>query len=102
MWMIVMFDLPTKDKASRKKYQQFRNLLLDEGFNMLQYSVYGRHCATREKVENKKQRLTRNLPPKGEVRILQVTEAQFSKMTIYRQNARATPETPAPQLELWG
>ncbi len=42
MWIIVMFDLPTEDKQMRKDYTKFRKFLLNDGFAMMQYSVYMR------------------------------------------------------------
>ena len=40
MWVIVMFDLPVVEKAERKAATDFRNALLDMGFEMSQFSVY--------------------------------------------------------------
>ena len=44
MWLLAMFDLPTKTRRSRQRYAKFRKNLLDEGFHMMQYSVYSRYC----------------------------------------------------------
>lgn len=44
MWMVVMFDLPVVEKAERKAATEFRNALLDMGFEMSQFSVYMRFC----------------------------------------------------------
>ena len=49
MWIVVLFDLPTETKAQRKHHAQFRKSLLKDGFSMMQYSVYKRHCANRRK-----------------------------------------------------
>lgn len=48
MWMMVMFDLPTGTPPERKMYGDFRNVLLENGFRMSQYSVYFRFCGERE------------------------------------------------------
>ena len=45
MRVIVMFDLPTETKSQRRTYARFRKRLLEDGFVMMQYSVYTRHCA---------------------------------------------------------
>lgn len=100
MWLVVMFDLPTVTKVQKRRYTRFRGLLLDEGFAMLQFSVYGRHHATREKTEATVRRVVRGLPP-GEIRILRVTEAQFARMEIYSNSVRGEPESAPSQLELW-
>lgn len=101
MWLIVMFDLPVDDAASKAAYRLFRGLLLDQGFLMLQWSVYGRHCATRELTDTQVRSVVRNLPPKGQVRVLRVTEAQFARMEIHQKGTHRPPEEPPPQLELW-
>jgi CRISPR-associated protein Cas2 len=48
MWIIVMFDLPTDTKEARKAYHEFREELLNDGFTMLQFSVYARHTQARK------------------------------------------------------
>ncbi|MDR1773495.1 MAG: CRISPR-associated endonuclease Cas2, partial [Clostridioides sp.] len=37
-----MFDLPMETEANKKQYRKFRKGLLENGFVMLQYSVYYR------------------------------------------------------------
>ena len=101
MWVIVMFDLPTMTKKEKRRYTQFRKLLLEEGFSMMQFSIYGRHHPTREKAETKIWRITQNIPLQGEIRILRVTEAQFARMEVFSNYRRSPPEREPPQLELW-
>ena len=48
MWIFVFFDLPTETKRERKIYADFRKQLLRDGFNMFQFSIYLRHCPSRE------------------------------------------------------
>ena len=69
MWVLAMFDLPTDTKKARKDYTLFRKHLLEDGFTMMQYSVYARHCASKENAEVHTQRIKRHLPPDGEVRV---------------------------------
>ena len=40
MWMMVLFDLPVVESDERKAATDFRNFLLDNGFAMVQYSIY--------------------------------------------------------------
>ncbi len=40
MWVITMFDLPVVTPKARKAYARFRKTLLEDGFTMMQYSVY--------------------------------------------------------------
>ena len=82
MWMIVFFDLPVGTKAERRAATQFRNFLKSDGYDMLQLSVYGRTCrgeAGRKKHEG---RLQRNLPEKGSVRCLTITDKQYARMSF--------------------
>ena len=48
MWLFAMFDLPVTTTKARKRYAEFRKVLLEQGFSMLQYSVYARYCASEE------------------------------------------------------
>ncbi len=101
MWLIAMFDLPMDTKQARRQYAEFRKLLLEDGFTRMQYSVYGRHCASEENAEVHQQRIERRLPPDGEVRILAVTDRQFERMRIYWGKMRKSTPAPPPQLSLF-
>ncbi len=101
VWMVVMFDLPTKLKAERKRYTIFRNFLLKDGFTMMQYSVYGRHCASDENADAHERRVTMGLPEKGNVRILRVTEKQFARMKTFYGKMPARTEEPPLQLSFF-
>jgi CRISPR-associated protein Cas2 len=78
MWMEVMFDLPVGTPKERKMATQFRNFLLDEGFEMVQFSVYCRFCGTREQAEPYIKRIKENAPSTGKISILFFTDKQFS------------------------
>ncbi|MFN7173050.1 MAG: CRISPR-associated endonuclease Cas2, partial [Fimbriimonadaceae bacterium] len=80
MWVMVMFDLPTQTKVERRIYTQFRNQLIKQGFVMLQFSIYARACATWEAADKHAAAVEAVLPSGGEVRILQLTAAQFARM----------------------
>jgi len=80
MRIIVFFDLPVVKREDRKEYQNFRRFLLNDGYLMLQFSVYSRICNGSDGVEKHINRLKANLPPKGSVRYLQLTEKQYSEM----------------------
>ena len=51
MWIFVFFDLPTETKRDRKVYADFRKNLLRDGFTMFQFSIYLRHCPSRENAD---------------------------------------------------
>ena len=81
MRILVLFDLPTKTRTERKAYSQFRKFIND-GYDMIQFSIYGRIVANRDAEEKHSARVVANLPPEGSVRVLVVTEKQFASMKI--------------------
>lgn len=101
MWVLAMFDLPTDTKADRKRYTQFRRTLLKDGFAMMQFSVYIRHCASRENAAVHISRIERAIPQDGEVRVLTITDKQFERMRVFWGQKRRQPEAPPAQLELF-
>jgi CRISPR-associated protein Cas2 len=101
MWIVVMFDLPTDTKKARKQYSLFRKLLLEDGFDMMQYSIYSRHCTSEEKANVHIRRIEQNIPPDGEVRILSITDKQFEKMRIFWGKMRKPTNKPPRQLEFF-
>lgn len=80
MWLFVFFDLPTETKTERQAYADFRKKLQGDGFNMMQFSVYVRHCATSESADVHAKRVKNMLPESGQVSILRVTDKQFGNM----------------------
>lgn len=71
MWCLVMFDLPVKTKRQRHAATVFRNMLLDMGYGMVQYSVYVRYTPTQSGNRATVKMIKDNLPANGLVRILQ-------------------------------
>ena len=101
MWLYVMFDLPVETKPQRKAATLFRKELLKDGFSMFQYSVYIRHCASKENAEVHIRRVRQMTPARGMVTILTVTDRQFGEMvTLYGAKEKPPPPTPL-QLELF-
>jgi len=101
MWILAMFDLPVDTDVARKHYTQFRKALLRDGFAMMQFSVYVRHCASEENADVHIGRVERGVPPDGEVRVLQITDKQFERMRVYWGKMRKPTEPPPAQLELF-
>jgi CRISPR-associated protein Cas2 len=101
MWLFAMFDLPVTTKNARKRYAQFRKLLLEDGFSMLQYSVYARYCASEEMALAHRDRVRCGLPSEGYVRLLAVTDRQFGKMESYFGEKRQSLESAPSQLVLF-
>lgn len=101
MWILVLFDLPTKTKKERRDYTTFRKKLIKDGFNMIQYSVYVRSCPSLENVNVHANRIKSFLPPEGQVRVLTFTDHQFSKQKIFWGKKRKPTEKSPEQLEFF-
>lgn len=98
MRVVVLFDLPTSTKAERSAAARFRMFLLDDGFDMLQYSVYSRICPDRDNANTHLLRVKRNAPNTGSVRLLMVTENQFANMAIVVGERKVQEKVPVKQL----
>lgn len=101
MWLFAMFDLPTDTKRARRDYTRFRKKLLNEGFIMMQFSVYARYCAGEEIAAAHRRRVRGELPADGEVRLVTITDKQFGKMEVYWGKKREPTEKPTEQLLLF-
>jgi len=82
MRIIVMFDLPVKTPAQRKVATKFRKFLIEDGYHMLQFSIYARVCNGSDAVEKHKKRLSISLPNNGSVRMMVITEKQYQSIEI--------------------
>lgn len=101
MWILVLFDLPTETKKERKIYADFRKKLIQDGFTMFQFSIYLRHCASRENAEVHIKRVKSFLPPAGQIGILCITDKQFGNMELFIGKKEKEVHTPYQQLELF-
>jgi len=101
LWVFVFFDLPTETKKDRREASRFRKNLIQDGFTMLQFSIYTRHSNSRENADVHIKRVKSFLPPKGEVIIFTLTDKQFGMIEFFRSASESIrPETPQ-QLELF-
>ncbi|MCV6629987.1 MAG: CRISPR-associated endonuclease Cas2 [Flavobacteriaceae bacterium] len=101
MWVLVFFDLPTETKVERQAAARFRKNLLDDGFTMFQFSIYMRHCASRENAAVHIKRTKARLPEKGKVCVMQITDKQFGMMELFFGGKETLPQAPSSQLELF-
>lgn len=102
MWILVLFDLPTETEKDRKAYTRFRKELLRDGFTMFQFSIYVRHCASKENKNVHVKRIKSLLPEKGHVGILSITDKQFGMMEIfYGKKKEESGFVESHQLELF-
>lgn len=77
-----MFDLPTGTRQERKSAAGFRKELKKMGFDMLQFSVYSRITKNNDDAKKYINKVKMLLPSAGSVRLLQITEKQYSAMQI--------------------
>jgi CRISPR-associated protein Cas2 len=101
MWVLVFFDLPTNTKKERKQAGLFRKRLVQDGFTMFQYSMYVRHCASRDNAEVHVRRVRSYVPPSGYVAVMNITDKQFGEIELYRAGAESEPPPTPQQLELF-
>jgi CRISPR-associated protein Cas2 len=101
MWIFTLFDLPTETKKNRYDYNRFRKSLLKDGFEMLQFSVYIRHCASQESMEAHINHVEASLPKEGKVTILNITDKQFENIKHFWGVEQVEPPGTPQQLEMF-
>mgnify|MGYP004528804885 FL=1 len=77
---IVFFDLPNVYLKDRKNYTVFRKYLINEGFLMMQESVYSKIVLNSEQAKLLIDRIRKKAPKKGIIQVLTITEKQYSKI----------------------
>ena len=101
LWILVFYDLPTDTKKDRKVAARFRKEILKDGFSMFQFSLYVRHCSSRENSEVHVRRVKRLLPEHGNIGILTITDKQFGDIELfYGQKPQVRSAVPQ-QLEMF-
>lgn len=102
-WLLVAFDLPVKTKKQRKAAHDFREFLVDDGFQMIQFSVYARACVSFARQETHLARVKQSLPPEGSGRAIFITRSQWERSFVLHgapaqeEEAEDLPE----QIQLW-
>lgn len=101
MWMLVMFDLPVVEKTERKAATDFRNRLLDMGFEMSQFSVYLRFCTSAAQVDTYCKQVENALPEGGKVNILQFTDKQYERIISFHGRGKLPAKKAPDQFDLF-
>ena len=78
MRTIVFFVLPYVHYKDKRNYILFRRFLLNEGFIMMQESVYSKICLNSTQSSLLYERVKKNAPKKGLIQILTITEKQYA------------------------
>lgn len=80
MRILVFFDLPTVTDKDKREYRRFRKMLIQNGFVMMQESVYTRMVLNKTVEKSVVDTLKRNKPSDGLVQAIVITEKQFAGM----------------------
>jgi len=80
MRILLFFDLPVETAKDRRRYSKFRKFLINEGFIMMQKSVYTKLALNNSIVNSVKEKIYQNKPKEGIVQILVITEKQYSNI----------------------
>ncbi len=105
-WLLVMFDLPVMTDLQKKQATKFRNDLLDDGYSMVQYSIYTRAGVSYERLSKHSERIKFLCPPDGFVRALFLTDRQWQEGVNIIGSNTATgnhtfDEQMPEQIEFW-
>jgi CRISPR-associated protein Cas2 len=101
MRILVFFDLPTETAENRRNASKFRNDLIKDGFYMVQFSVYCRICRGMDSAIKHIKRITAYSPPKGSIRLLEITDKQYDRMKIILGKKQMAEEIDTRQLLLF-
>ena len=96
-----MFDLPVVSKEERKQASEFRNQLLDLGFEMVQFSVYARRASSASRSAGYMQEIESALPEGGRVQILEFTDKQYGRIRSFQGSERLKNNVKTHQLDLF-
>jgi len=99
MVLFVMFDISTETKKDLDKYRKFRKNLLGHGFIMFQYSIYIRFCRSLAIAEKYERKIEAQSPDNGSIRIIKITESQYSNMKTIENYREKTEEKLKEQVQ---
>lgn len=77
MWIICMFDIPVRTRTEMRKATRFRNLLLDYGFTMKQFSVYIKPVKSLSVGQTTTKKLSKFIPDNSSVSFIYITDKQY-------------------------
>lgn len=80
MRLMIMFDLPMISSRDRRNYRRFRKHLIQEGFLMMQFSIYVRVCSNTQSAKAIERRVAALTPEAGLVQSVMLTEKQYQAM----------------------
>jgi CRISPR-associated protein Cas2 len=96
-----MYDLPMVTQKEKQEYVEFRQTMLSYGFRRFQFSMYIRHCSSRENADMHVDRVKKILPPEGHIGIMTITDKQFGMMKIFNRRSVIGKPKSTSQLSLF-
>ena len=90
--LIVFFDLPMVTKKDVRAYNTFRKWLIKQGYIMMQFSIYCKLFGNRGAAVQHVNVLRKNVPSQGQVRVMMVTEKQYTKIILLTGEVSAQEE----------
>lgn len=102
-WLLVAFDLPVVTLEKQREAARFRKFLLDDGYQMIQFSVYARSLVTYSRLNTHMHRLRNHLPPEGKIRAIYITQQQWDRSFVIHGDPEreSLPEQLPGQLQFW-
>lgn len=88
MRIVIFFDLPTLTAKNMTDYRMFRKFLIKNGFIMMQESVYSKLVINRNSLSLIEKKIKDNLPPNGNIQLMQITEKQYAGIEYLRGEAQ--------------
>jgi len=101
MWIMALFDLPVGTKRERKRATKFRQFLLDQGFEMAQFSVYVRFTRGREHVDTIMGKIGGAVLSSGKVDLICFTDKQYEAIVSFRGKSDADRPQKPEQLAIF-
>jgi CRISPR-associated protein Cas2 len=77
-----MFDLPTITSIDRRNYRQFRKHLTNDGFIMMQESIYTCILIDRQAADLLEKKISLYAPKKGLIQTMIITEKQYTAINF--------------------
>lgn len=96
-WLLVTFELPTRSKAGKSELSRFQNRLVTLGYVPLHRHAYMRHLPPRAKIATETNKLTKGIPNRGVIYVLEVPLASRRRGLFLTDGATVLLDPP-PEL----
>lgn len=101
VWALVMFDVPTQTKAQKRNYTHLRSTIKKCGFTHLQHSVYVRYTPLGGHLSPVFLKIKDACPPGGDVRLIIISDNQWSNQIRISNMEEGPIEQPPQQLQIF-